>query len=205
MPCGAPMWCSSRSACAGRRSTASATTRGHVRCRHRRGGGGQLGRPDRLRVPRFRGRRLRGLVGVTDLPLVRRRCGGPPGATARSALIVGGGGRHRPSSDLAWTSLRPRRSAAFRRFNYEQITCGRYSAAGRAGHPAVAGAGGALRRPPSAVAAQPPGRPRAGSTDAYPEAVTYVGGMTDRFACAQAVALLGWPGGRPAPRFDVRR
>ena len=32
----------------------------------------------------------------------------------------------------------------------------------------------------------------AGSEAAVRAAVTYVGGMTDRFACAQAVALLGW-------------
>jgi dGTPase len=32
----------------------------------------------------------------------------------------------------------------------------------------------------------------AGSADAVHDAVTYVGGMTDRFACRQAVALLGW-------------
>jgi dGTPase len=32
-----------------------------------------------------------------------------------------------------------------------------------------------------------------GSTAALHEAVTYVAGMTDRFACRSAVALLGWP------------
>ncbi len=32
----------------------------------------------------------------------------------------------------------------------------------------------------------------AGSTEALREAVTYVSGMTDRFACQQALALLGW-------------
>ena len=32
----------------------------------------------------------------------------------------------------------------------------------------------------------------AGSADALHAAVTYVGGMTDRYACQQAVALLGW-------------
>jgi dGTPase len=32
----------------------------------------------------------------------------------------------------------------------------------------------------------------AGSADALREAVTYVSGMTDRFACQQALALLGW-------------
>ena len=33
----------------------------------------------------------------------------------------------------------------------------------------------------------------AGSTHAAHEAVTYVGGMTDRFACRQAVVLLDYP------------
>ncbi len=33
----------------------------------------------------------------------------------------------------------------------------------------------------------------AGSSDALQAAVAYVGGMTDRFACRQAVALLDWP------------
>ena len=32
----------------------------------------------------------------------------------------------------------------------------------------------------------------AGSAQALREAVTYVSGMTDRFACQQALALLGW-------------
>ena len=32
----------------------------------------------------------------------------------------------------------------------------------------------------------------ASSTEALRAAVTYVGGMTDRYACRQAVALLGW-------------
>ena len=33
----------------------------------------------------------------------------------------------------------------------------------------------------------------AGSQTAITEAVTYVGGMTDRFACRQAVTLLDYP------------
>jgi dGTPase len=32
----------------------------------------------------------------------------------------------------------------------------------------------------------------AGSPEALRVAVTYVSGMTDRFACQQALALLGW-------------
>jgi dGTPase len=43
----------------------------------------------------------------------------------------------------------------------------------------------------------------AGSTQALHEAVTYVGGMTDRFACRQAVALLGWDTARLPQGIDT--
>ena len=43
----------------------------------------------------------------------------------------------------------------------------------------------------------------AGSTDALRAAVTYVGGMTDRFACRQAMALLGWDRDRLPVGIDV--
>ena len=33
----------------------------------------------------------------------------------------------------------------------------------------------------------------AGSVESLHAAVAYVGGMTDRFACRQALALLDWP------------
>ena len=55
---------------------------------------------------------------------------------------------------------------------------------------------GAGHRPDGAIA---------GSPQALREAVTYVAGMTDRFAFAQARAHLGWePGGLPAG-LDVGR
>jgi dGTPase len=43
----------------------------------------------------------------------------------------------------------------------------------------------------------------AGSPDAYRTAVTYVGGMTDRFACRQAMSLLDWPRDRLPIGIDV--
>jgi dGTPase len=43
----------------------------------------------------------------------------------------------------------------------------------------------------------------AGSADALHEAVAYVGGMTDRFACRQAVALLGWDTARLPQGIDT--
>ncbi len=42
-----------------------------------------------------------------------------------------------------------------------------------------------------------------GSTEAYRAAVTYVGGMTDRFACRQATALLGWDRQRLPRGIDI--
>ncbi|MGA1440803.1 MAG: HD domain-containing protein [Ilumatobacteraceae bacterium] len=43
----------------------------------------------------------------------------------------------------------------------------------------------------------------AGSSEALRAAVTYVGGMTDRFACRQGVALLGWDRDRLPVGIDV--
>jgi dGTPase len=42
-----------------------------------------------------------------------------------------------------------------------------------------------------------------GSTDAFRSAVGYVGGMTDRFACRQAMALLDWERDRLPVGIDV--
>jgi dGTPase len=44
----------------------------------------------------------------------------------------------------------------------------------------------------------------AGGDDALRAAVTYVGGMTDRFACQQAVALLGWSPDKLPRGIDTR-
>ena len=43
----------------------------------------------------------------------------------------------------------------------------------------------------------------AGSPEALRAVVTYVGGMTDRFACRQATALLGWDRDRLPAGIDV--
>jgi dGTPase len=44
----------------------------------------------------------------------------------------------------------------------------------------------------------------AGGEDARRAAVGYVGGMTDRFACLQAVALLGWDPDKLPRGVDTR-
>ncbi len=53
--------------------------------------------------------------------------------------------------------------------------------------------------PPSRVRDLDPGTP-----EAFREAVTYVGGMTDRFACAQAMSLLRYPVAELPIGFDIR-
>ena len=88
----------------------------------------------------------------------------------------------------------PRRSPRFRQFNYEHIYLRPASVAQAEAVIAVLRAlvehyadrpEPAARRPPGAGV-------DAGSAEALRAAVTYVAGMTDRFACQQAVALLGW-------------
>jgi dGTPase len=83
--------------------------------------------------------------------------------------------------------------AALRRFDYEHIYL----------RPASAQQAAAVVRMLRALVERYADRPNllpsersagveAGSADALREAVTYVSGMTDRFACQQALALLGW-------------
>src|SRR4051812_43864937 len=83
--------------------------------------------------------------------------------------------------------------AALRRFDYEHIYL----------RPASAHQAEAVIRMLQALVERYADRPNllpsersagveAGSTAALREAVTYVSGMTDRFACQQALALLGW-------------
>lgn len=146
------------------------------------------------------------LVGPGELPLaVRRRCGETRreqlaaliGAVVDATIAHGEIGMDEETAEAL---------AAFRRFNYEQIYL----------RPSSVEQGGRVIRllralvehyathphllPPSRTAGH-----EAESVAAYREAVTYVGGMTDRFACAQAVALLGYPMADLPLGFDVRR
>jgi dGTPase len=83
--------------------------------------------------------------------------------------------------------------ASFRRFNYEHIYLRPASVAQAA---AVAELLAALVEHfadrPNLLPSERGAGIDAGSSEALRAAVTYVGGMTDRFACQQAVALLGW-------------
>ena len=93
--------------------------------------------------------------------------------------------------------------AEFRRFNYERVYM-RESSVAQANSVIDL-----LRALVEAYAAQPnllpPSRDghQPGSASAIREAVAYVGGMTDRFACRQGIALLGWTRERLPRGIDV--
>ena len=127
-----------------------------------------------------------GVVTPDQLPaLVRERCG----VTRREQL----GAFIRGMIDAAATSgrigmaARPAEAlAAFRRFNYDHIYLRPES---RQQATAVVGL---LRALVEHYAAHPHLLPGTVDDPLF-AAVAYVGGMTDRFACRQAITLLGWP------------
>lgn len=135
-----------------------------------------------------------GIVAADDLdPLVRERCGERRGQqlgafinamirTIRSTGVIGMDARHAEAL------------AAFRSFNYQTIYL---RDASRQQASAVVGMLRALveyfAEHPMLI---PDVRERAeleSPASALEEAVAYVAGMTDRFACRSAVALLDWP------------
>ncbi len=92
--------------------------------------------------------------------------------------------------------------AEFRRFNYDHVYL---RPASRAQADAVIAL---LRALVEHYADRPNLLPEAhdldaGSPEAFRAAVGYVGGMTDRYACRQALALLGWPADRLPVGIDV--
>ena len=154
-----------------------------------------------------------GIVTPEMLPeLVRARCGDRR-SRQLDALISGVVGTTLDHGGVGLTADLAEALAAFRAFNYEQIYM----------RPASVTQGDVVVRVlkalvefyadrPNALPAQdiegaghPADGAGAGSPQALREAVTYVAGMTDRFAFAQARAHLGWePAGLPAG-LDVGR
>ncbi len=134
-----------------------------------------------------------GIVDDTDLPsVVRERCGSRRGQQLGSfinAMIDTIAATGVVGMDAAHAEA----LAAFRSFNYERIYL---RPAARQQSAAVIGMLRALveyysTRPhllPDAASV-----PEAGSPEALHQAVAYVAGMTDRFACRRAVTLLDWP------------
>jgi dGTPase len=135
-----------------------------------------------------------GVVTHADLPdLVRNRCG----VTRReqlSAFITGMIQATAHTGRIGMTPDAAEALALFRRFNYDAIY---HRAASRAQAKSVIDM---LRPLVEHYITHPQLLPSfelnpfdAHSTTAAHEAVTYVGGMTDRFACKQAVQLLDFP------------
>ena len=135
-----------------------------------------------------------GIVAADALPsVVAERCGttrsGQLGTFVRAMIDAAA-----RSGRVGMTDGEAEALAQFRRFNYEHVYL---RPASRAQAQSVIDVLRALvehyaDRPnllPDASASPPAG---AGSEEAIRAAVAYVAGMTDRFACRQAVALLGW-------------
>jgi dGTPase len=133
-----------------------------------------------------------GVVTEDMLPaLVRDRCG-----TSRrqqlGAFIYGMIDAATESGRIGMTARQAEALAAFRKFNYENIYLR------PASKDQAAAVISLLRALVEHYSARPHELPdtnefTAASAEALHAAVTYVGGMTDRFACRQAITLLGWP------------
>jgi len=147
---------------------------------------------------------LAGIVEPTALPaIVAERCGRTRASQLRSfiaALVstVQASGRVGMEPDMAEAL------AALRAFNYERIYLRPASLAQAESVTAV------LRALVEHFADRPglvPGTAElglaAGSDEALRAAVTYVGGMTDRYACRQALSRLGWDPAKLPPGVDT--
>jgi dGTPase len=136
-----------------------------------------------------------GVVEPGELPsTVAERCGTRRSQQLNSfirALVASAAGSGRIGMDPHMAEA----LATFRRFNYERIYLRPESRdQARLVHEIISALVECYARRPSLIPpshASPDGD--AGSTASYRAAVTYVGGMTDRFAFDQAVALLDWP------------
>ena len=132
-----------------------------------------------------------GVVSADMLPaVVRERCG-IRRSQQLGAFIGAMIDASAQSGRVGMTAPFAEALAEFRRFNYEQVYLRPASQ-----HQAAAVVG-LLRALVEHYADRPnliPGvvSVEAGGPEAMHAAVTYVGGMTDRFACRQGVALLGW-------------
>jgi dGTPase len=97
------------------------------------------------------------------------------------------------SGQVGMTAATAEALGAFRQFNYQHVYLRPASVA--QGESVIAVLQALVEHyadRPNLLPADRQGGVEAGSEAALRAAVTYVGGMTDRFACAQAVGLLGW-------------
>jgi len=136
-----------------------------------------------------------GIVSDDMMPgVVRERCGDRR-SQQLGAFICGMVDAARTSGRIGMTAPLAEALAAFRQFNYDHVYL-------RPASQAQARAVHALLR---ALVEHYADRPNllpgvagidAGSPQALHAAVSYVGGMTDRFACRQGITLLGWSADR---------
>jgi len=135
-----------------------------------------------------------GVVTPEMLPaLVRDRCG-VLRREQLGAFVYGMIDAARESGRIGMVAPLAEALAAFRRFNYDNIYL---RPASKAQATAVVNLLQALvehfAEQPHLLPDAPTDGLQPGSADALHAAVAYVGGMTDRFACRQGVALLDWP------------
>jgi dGTPase len=135
-----------------------------------------------------------GILRADDLPVaVRERCG----TTRRLQLktfIEAMVGATAQTGDIGMASDDAEALAHFRLFNYEHIYLRPSSVA--QGNRVIRLLRALVEHYAAHPRLLPPSRLRdlgASTPEAFREAVTYVGGMTDRFACTQAVSLLDYP------------
>lgn len=134
-----------------------------------------------------------GITTAASLPrLVRDRCGDTRSRQLRTFI----GGMVAATADTGRIGMTPDAAealAAFRSFNYTEVYL---RPASRAQSAAVISLLRALVEHyadrPNLLPVDRAAGLSAGTPDAVHAAVAYVAGMTDRFACRQAVALLGW-------------
>jgi dGTPase len=110
------------------------------------------------------------------------------------------------TGEVGMTAAAAEALAAFRQFNYERVYLRPASVAQARAVIAVLQA--LVEHYADRPNLLPPDRQDgvdAGSDAALRAAVTYVGGMTDRFACSQAVALLGWDPDKLPRGVDTRQ
>ena len=136
-----------------------------------------------------------GLVTPEMLPaVVRDRCGSWR-SRQLGAFIAGMVEAAATSGRIGMTAERAEALAAFRRFNYDHVYLRPASQAQARSVIELMQALVELYADQPQLMPQGEGLDR-GSPDALRAAVGYVGGMTDRFACRQAVTHLGWGLGR---------
>jgi dGTPase len=146
-----------------------------------------------------------GLVDSSHLPdEVREHCGSTRSTQLR-AFINGMITAAHSTGRIGMTSNAADALAAFRKFNYDNIYM---RDASRAQAKSVIDLLRALvehyhAHPAHMAAAFERGVGPARSGEALLQAVTYVGGMTDRFACRQGIALLDWDVERLPRGIDV--